>query len=135
SGAIHMHWEILHMPNFRSLIPGGFFADGTSGPVSIRANNPGAINGAAWEKNWPGFVANVKYDGRNDTTVFEAPEYGVSAWWELLRKYRDQWGVRTVAHIIRTYGGGQDYSAYTNTVVQWSGLPPDYVVALTGAED
>jgi hypothetical protein len=123
------------MPNFRSLVPGGFYGDGTSGPVSIRANNPGAINGAAWERDRPGFAGNVKYDGRNDTTVFEAPEYGVAAWWELMRRYRDQFDVRTLSDIIRTYGGGQDYGSYARTVSQWSGLPPDRVIVLTGDDD
>jgi hypothetical protein len=122
------------MPQFHSLVPGGFFGDGKTGPVSIRANNPGAINGAAWEKSYPGLVGNVKYDGVNDTTVFEAPEYGVAAWWELLRRYREG-GTTTVAGIIARYGGGQDYASYARTVSQWSGLDPNFEIRLSGDDD
>jgi hypothetical protein len=110
------------MPHFRALVPGGFYANGTSGPVSVRSNNPGAINGAAWERNFPGFVGNVKYDGKNDTTVFEAPEFGVAAWWTLIKLYRERFGVTTVGGIIKTYGGGQDYSEYVKFVLSRTGF-------------
>lgn len=123
------------MTDFRSMLPNGFFGDGRNGPVSIRSNNPGAINGAPWETNYPGFVGNVKYDGRNDTTVFETPEYGVAAWWELLKRYRNMYNMKTVSEIIRTYGGGQDYSNYANAVEQWTGLDGDYEIVLDGSDD
>jgi hypothetical protein len=116
--------------NFRSLTPGGFYGngespgpDGTKHSVAERANNPGAINGAAWEREFPGFVSNIKYDGKNDTTVFETPEHGVAAYLELLRRYRAG-GTKTVEGIIWKYGGGQgNYHEYARTVSDWTNIP------------
>ena len=99
---------------YRSLVEGGFYSSNPfdrSVPVSIRCNNPGAINGAAWEKTYPGYVDTVETTPGNKTTIFEAPEYGVAVWWELLRRYSAA-GVATVGGVINRYGGGQDYSAY-----------------------
>ena len=111
------------MPNYRSLVLGGFYAkpDDKSLPVSIRSNNPGAVNGAAWERSMPGYVTEIKYDGKNNTTIFETPEYGVAVWYELMRRYHAA-GARTVEGIIRKYGGGQDYSGYLDVVVGWTGF-------------
>ncbi len=120
------------MPNFRSLTPGGFFSADPFNPkvnVSIRTNNPGALNVAPWIKSYPGFVgdkvtSNSTVGGQtvgNSTVIFETPEQGVAAWWELMRKYQDG-GHATVGQIINRYGGGQDYSAYVATVLKWSGL-------------
>lgn len=109
-------------PNYRSLI-GGFFAkpDDRTLPVSIRSNNPGAINGAAWERSEPGYVTEIKYDGKNNTTIFETPEQGIAVYWKLLQKYRSG-GADTVGEIIHKYGGGQDYSGYLKMVAQWTGF-------------
>jgi hypothetical protein len=115
------------MPNYRSLT-GGFFSstpmDKSTGPVTIRMNNPGAINGAAWEKTYPGFVGTMVTTAGNPSTIFETPEYGVGAWWELMRKYRSA-GATTVGGIITRYGGGQDYSAYVQTVAKMTGFTQD----------
>jgi len=110
------------MANYRSLVLGGFYAkpDDRSLPVSIRANNPGAINGAAWERSMPGYVTEIKYDGKNNTTIFETPEYGVAVWYELMRRYHAA-GARTVEQIIRKYGGGQNYEGYVDYVVSKTG--------------
>lgn len=123
------------MANFRSLI-GGPFGDGTTGPVAFRANNPGAINGAAWERNMPGYVGEMTYDGRNNTTVFETPEQGVAVWIELLRRYRAR-GKSTVESIITMYGGGQaNYpTEYLGTVLQWTGLLRSTDIQTEGGDD
>ena len=120
------------MPNYRSLT-GGFFSstpmDKSSGPVTIRCNNPGAINGAQWEKSYPGYVDTVVTTPGNPSTIFEAPEYGVGAWWDLLRQYRTG-NVTTVGGIITKYGGGQDYSAYLQYVLKQTGFTSDTVIDL-----
>jgi len=120
------------MTNFRSLV-GGFYSatplDKASGPTSIRSNNPGAINGAAWERNMPGYVDEVETTPGNKTTIFEAPEYGVACWWHLLSNYR-KGGAITVGQIINRYGGGQDYSNYIAMVVKWSGLTENTEIKL-----
>ncbi len=120
------------MPNYRSLT-GGFFSstpmDKSSGPVTIRCNNPGAINGAPWEKTYPGYVDTVETTPGNNSTIFEAPEYGMGAWWDLLRQYRAR-GATTVGGIISTYGGGQDYSAYLQYVLKQTGFSADTVIDL-----
>lgn len=112
------------MPNYRSLLPGGFFSsdpfDRTI-PVSIRCNNPGAINGAPWERRYPGYVDTVETTPGNRTTIFETPEHGVAVWWELLRRYREA-GATTITQIITRYGGGQNYSGYVNFVVAKTGF-------------
>lgn len=121
------------MPNYRSLVPGGYFSstplDKSTGPVTIRCNNPGAINGAPWETTYPGYVDTVETTPGNRSTIFEAPEYGVGAWWELLRRYRAR-NVTTVGGIITTYGGGQDYSAYLQFVLKQTGFSSDSTIDL-----
>src|SRR5689334_3718666 len=117
---------------YRSLVRGGYYSatpfDRTI-PVSIRCNNPGAVNGAAWEKNYPGYVDTVETTPGNKTTIFEAPEYGVAVWWELLRRYAAN-GATTVGDIIQKYGGGQDYSAYIAFVTRKTGYTAKKAVAL-----
>jgi Bacterial SH3 domain. len=106
------------------LVRGGFYSSdpfNRNVHASIRCNNPGAINGAQWEKNYPGYVTTVETMPGNLTTIFEAPEYGVAAWWELLRQYATR-GVRTLGDIITRYGGGQDYSHYISCVTRWTGF-------------
>jgi Putative peptidoglycan binding domain len=110
--------------NYRSLVPGGFYSAtpfDRSIPVSIRCNNPGAVNGARWEKNYPGYVDTVETTPGNKTTIFEAPEFGVAVWWELLRQYAAA-GAETVGAIITRYGGGQDYSKYIGFVTKMTGF-------------
>jgi hypothetical protein len=117
---------------YRALVTGGYYSanpfDRTS-PVSIRCNNPGAVNGAAWERQYPGYVDTVETSPGNKTTIFEAPEYGVAVWWELLRRYavRD---ITTIAQIITQYGGGQDYSAYMSFVTHQTGFNARKKIAL-----
>jgi Putative peptidoglycan binding domain len=109
---------------YRSLLEGGFYSSDPfdrSVPVSIRCNNPGAINGAAWERSYPGYADTVETTPGNKTTIFEAPEYGVAVWWELLRRYAAK-DVTTVGGIINRYGGGQDYSNYVSFVTRQTGF-------------
>jgi Putative peptidoglycan binding domain len=117
---------------YRALVSGGYYSanpfDRTL-PVSIRCNNPGAVNGAAWERQYPGYVDTVETTPGNKTTIFEAPEYGVAVWWELLRRYARR-NVTTVGQIITAYGGGQDYSAYVNFVARKTGFNARKKIAL-----
>jgi Putative peptidoglycan binding domain len=109
--------------SFRSLLDGGFYSSNPFArhvPVSIRCYNPGAVNGAAWEKTYPGYVDTVETTPGNKTAIFEAPEYGVAVWWELLRRYAKN-GADTVGEIITKYGGGQDYSNYVQFVRKQTG--------------
>lgn len=120
------------MPNYRSLAGGYFSAspmDKSVGPVSIRMNNPGAVNGAPWERTFPGYVDEVETTPGNRSTIFETPEHGVAAWWELLRRYRGANAV-TAEGIINRYGGGQDYSAYLQYVLKRTGFAPSTVIDL-----
>jgi putative peptidoglycan binding protein len=122
--------------SYRSLVEGGFYSSNPfdrTVPVSIRCNNPGAINGAAWEKRYPGYVDTVETTPGNKTTIFEAPEYGVAVWWELLRRYAGV-DATTVGEIIDKYGGGQDYSAYISFVARETGYSARKKVALDDDE-
>jgi hypothetical protein len=58
---------------------------------------------------------------KNNTAIFETPEQGVAAYWQLLVNYREA-GAFTVENIIKRYGGGQDYSSYVDFVVGRSGF-------------
>ncbi len=105
------------MTNFRSLA-GGYFSStpfDKSIPTSIRCNNPGAINGASWEEKYPGFLETVETTPGNKTTIFETPEQGTAAWWDLMRRY-NRAGATTPRQIVTKYGGGQDYSNYVDFV-------------------
>lgn len=121
------------MTNFRSLTGGFFSADpnNKSVPVSIRTNNPGALNVAPWIRSFPGYVSDYVTTPGNSTVVFETPENGVAAWYELMRKYHDG-GADTVKEIITRYGGGQDYSTYYKQVAAWTGLAESQVIKLQG---
>ena len=128
------------MTNYRSLT-GGFFSSNPtdkSVPVSIRCNNPGALNVAGWIKSQPGYVTDSvtsdssgKGGGVNSTVVFESPEEGVAAWYVLMKKYDDA-GADTVKEIITRYGGGQDYSSYYKQVQNWTGLSESQEIKLVG---
>jgi hypothetical protein len=131
-------------PKFHSLVPGGYFSStpfDTKLKTSIRTNNPGALNVAPWVRLYPGFIGDkitsMSGASPNSTVIFETPEHGVAAWWELLRQYREEPSRRpnakTLRDIIIKYGGGQaNYPAYAATVVVWSGLPATHDVRLTG---
>jgi uncharacterized protein (TIGR02594 family) len=125
-------------PEFRALVPGGFFSSSPfdkSIPASIRTNNPGALNVAEWIKHAPGYVGDkvTSTSGAepNSTVIFSAPEYGVAAWLTLLQKYRAA-GAVTVSGIITRYGGGQDYSGYIGQVAAWSGLGEQTEIPIDG---
>lgn len=120
---------------YRALVPGGYYSSTPFDrriPVSIRCNNPGAINGAAWERSFPGYVDTVETTPGNKTTIFEAPEFGVAVWWELLRRYSKR-DIDTLSGIIREYGGGQDYSAYVAFVAAQTGFSPRKKISLDDA--
>jgi CHAP domain len=120
------------MPNYRSLVPGGFFSSkptDRSVPVAIRTNNPGAINTVKWVKEYPGYVdARVTTPG-NATAVFETPEHGTALWWQLLHNYRRSLGAAsfTLRNVIFTYCGrgrqreAVDYTAFVCAKASVSG--------------
>lgn len=124
-------------PNYRSLV-GGFFSSTPFDlkiPTSIRTNNPGALNASPWVKAYPGYVGDkvtsMSGASANNTAIFETPEQGVAAWFELMRRYA-QSGAVTVKQIIEKYGGGQNYSAYVDFVTKKTGLPAGYGIVLNG---
>lgn len=128
-------------PNYRSLVPGGYFSSDWSNksvPVSIRYNNPGAINGdPAWVKAWPGFVGTTETTKGNPTALFETPEQGVACWYELMRKYASG-GHDTVHKIIVRYGGSaqtESYKRYAAKISEWTGLDEDHHVQLEGDDE
>lgn len=123
------------MPAYYSLI-GGYYADPSdfSLPVAIRMNNPGALNSVEWIRALPGYVNAIETTPGNKTALFEAPEYGVAAWYKLMVKYRAA-GATSVKQIIDRYGGSQDYSKYVTWVTNNSGLKADHVVRLNGDDE
>jgi hypothetical protein len=95
-------------------------------PVSIRMNNPGAINIASWVEDYPGFVSATETTAGNRTVRFETAEDGVAAWWELMRRYGLS-GIATVQGIINRYcGSGRAAAAkdYVKSVVAQTGMLP-----------
>lgn len=93
-------------------------------PVSIRTNNPGAINTASWVREYPGYVGATVTTPGNATVSFATPEHGVAAWWELLARYRDS-GVTTLRGVIYRYcGAGREGEAadYTSFIMKATGL-------------
>ena len=123
------------MPKFTSLVPGGFYSSDPSAsgiPRTIRCNNPWALNISSWQQTFPGYAGYTTPDASanaNKTTIYETPEQGVAAGWDLLRRY-NAGGHRTVEQIITRYGGGQDYSTYLNFVITRSGLPATTTINL-----
>jgi len=121
--------------NYRSLV-GGYFSK-TPGDLSmkrsIRTNNPLALNISPWQKSFPGYVGYTQADNSpnaNKTTIYETPENGFAAWYELMRRYADG-GHDTVGEIITRYGGGQDYSGYLAYVRARTGFTDQTQIKLT----
>jgi hypothetical protein len=99
-------------------------------PVSIRMNNPGALNVAPWVRQYPGFTGSSLTTPGNATVSFSTPEHGVAAWWELMRRYRNN-GVRTLKGVIYRYCGSgrpkeaEDYLAF---VMKRTGLRESAII-------
>lgn len=94
-------------------------------PVSIRMNNPGALNVAPWVKAYPGYVSNKVTTAGNATVAFETPTHGVAAWWELLRRYRALGAITLTDVIYRYCGKGREREAaeYLTYVTTRTKLP------------
>jgi D-alanyl-D-alanine carboxypeptidase len=64
------------------------FVPGTVNKGTVRAlrtNNPGALNISRWQKSLSGYTGETLDDGHgNRTTIYETPEKGVGAWYELV---------------------------------------------------
>lgn len=127
------------MTNFRSLVPGGHFSDAPfdlSRKRSERTNNPLALNISQWQRGYPGFAGVTAPDASknaNVSAIYETPEHGFAAGWELQRKYQaGEIGgtkARTIRERITKYGGtNQDYSEYLKNVAQWTGMAPDTLI-------
>lgn len=114
------------MANYRSLV-GGFFSknpNDISIKRTIRTNNPWALNWSAWQETYPGFVGQTAPDASpnaNKSTIYETPEQGIAAGYNLLTKYAAG-GHDTVGEIINRYGGDQDYSGYLADVTKRTGF-------------
>lgn len=129
--------KVRPVPTYHSKIPGAYFSANPydkSVRASQRTNNPGAVNGAEWEKSLPGYVTTINLDGVNHATIFASPEEGIAAWFILMKRYRDipraplfPKGARTPRQIVLRYGGGQaNYATqYVPFVAKHSGLDVD----------
>jgi hypothetical protein len=119
---------------FHSLI-GGFYSSTpmrmSSGPVAIRTNNPGAINGAAWARIYPGYVSEIEISPGHRSSIFETPEHGVAAWYELIKKYHSA-GATTLRELVERHCAGEDYSDLLDKVVERTGVSADHELALEG---
>jgi hypothetical protein len=128
-------------PNYRSLVPGGFFSSdpprpGHLGDTAVRSNNPGAVNAShPWIEQFPGYVYKCETTPGNWTAIFEAPEFGVALWWKVLQNYEKALTPAFTLHnLIYTYcGQGREQQArdYTNYVCQRTHLTEDYLIDLT----
>jgi hypothetical protein len=122
-------------PNYRSLVPGGYFSNTpprpghlTPGHTARYSNNPGAINASSqWVQHYPGYVYRCETTPGNFTAIFEAPEYGVAAYWMVLYHYEQKLGDPFTLHrIIFTYcGRGREHQArdYLHFVTRRTHLP------------
>lgn len=104
------------MTVYRALVDGGYYSDNPSDVSirrSIRTNNPGALNTALWVQSYPGFVAEQNDSAGNNTAVFEAPEYGVAAWWTLMDRYRRRYNPQNfhLKNVLTRYSGGNAETA------------------------
>ena len=106
--------ELLVAPNFRSLLPGGFFSSepyNLSVRRSIRTNNPGALNISAWQRLRKGFAGVTQPDkAGNVTSIYVTPEHGIAAWYYLLsdRYGYGSVGSFTVGELACRYAGIAD---------------------------
>lgn len=96
-------------------------------PVSVRFNNPGALNTASWVMAYPGYTGAKETTPGNHTASFDTQENGVAAWWELMRRYRAAGAVTSKAIITRYGGTGQNYSSYVAAVAK-HGIKPETVI-------
>jgi hypothetical protein len=134
---------LVAAPNYRSLVPGGFFSSDPydhSVPTAIRTNNPGAINAShSWVLQFAGYVGKDETTPGNLTAIFEAPEFGVALWWTLFKRYKASLDPTFTLHtIIYKYcGAGREREArdYLAFVCRRTGLPEDYAVDLMGDQD
>jgi hypothetical protein len=119
---------------FHSVI-GGFYSstpmNRSAGPVAIRTNNPGAINGVAWARTYPGYVSEVEIAPGHRSSIFETPEHGVAAWYELMKKYQAQ-GATTLRELVERHLEDEDYADLLDEVVARMGVSADREIALEG---
>lgn len=120
------------MPNFRSLVPGGFFSSDPNNLAikrSIRTNNPGALNITAWQRAFPGFAGETQPDGAgNVTTIYVTPEHGIGAWYHLLTVrygYGEQGRIRLGDLAVKYAGVNSESDAAARSYIKgwrkWSG--------------
>jgi D-alanyl-D-alanine carboxypeptidase len=105
------------------------------GHTARASNNPGALNAeSTWIQHFPGYLYRVETTPHNRTAVFEAPEYGVAAWWTLLKHYHEVLGADfSLKRIIYHYcGQGREVqaAAYLHFVVGRTKLNEAFIVNL-----
>ena len=122
----------VQVPNFRSLVAGGFFSDNPSDlsvKRSIRTNNPGALNITSWQRAFPGFAGETQADAEgNVTAIYVTPEHGVGAWYHLLtnRYGYGERGTIMIGALAQKYAGVNSDEApaakkYVKGWRRWSG--------------
>jgi hypothetical protein len=99
-------------------------------PRSIRRNNPGALDFAAWQKARIGYVGISQPDdspAHNITTIYRTPEDGIGAWYHLIAKvYNFPGGNFTLADLATRYAGSNNAStteAYVKGWTHWFSTP------------
>jgi D-alanyl-D-alanine carboxypeptidase len=115
---------------FGTLVDAGWFSaapDDTDVNRAIRTNNPGALNVSAWQRTRLGYVGQTKPDSAgNITTIYQAPEHGIAAWYFLLfdRYGFGQAGQFELSSVAAKYAGGNatpsEVEAYTDGWSKWS---------------
>lgn len=103
-------------------------------PVSIRWNNPGAINRASWLEQMPGYLSSAETTPGNNTARFDTPEHGCAAYYRLLQLYADA-GANTPRTIVIRYGGSAQrtkYEEYLQVILPRAQMTEDEIVPLVG---
>lgn len=99
---------------FSSLVNDGIFSsdpNDTSVPRPVRANNPGALLAAAWNRARPGFVGTLSDGSGVATAVYRTPEHGIASWYYLVKdRYGFAAGKRSsIADLVQRYSGGDKH--------------------------
>ena len=126
-------FEDNHEFRFRSLTEGCYFSAQPERFISgnaltkraLRANNPGALNISSWQKKLSGYCGKTPPDSAgNETTIYESPEEGIAAWYELIVfRYEKMFGLisggtgRTInlERLARTDGLGKPDGALSSS--------------------
>lgn len=110
---------------------------GKTVPISIKANNMGAISivgsGNSWVEGLPGYVGKVARPANEGGyyAKFATPEAGVHAASELLKRYGAA-GTDTATAIVKKWSADPAaWTQYANAISKYTGFPPDAKLDLT----